>query len=68
LYRVVEIFNFLYVETVSLPVMWLMCVVCFHMIARNPATRWRYGEPHKVQITVKLEYTMVQQVDYKLVF
>ena len=26
--------------------MWLMCVVYFHMIARNSATRQSYREPH----------------------
>jgi hypothetical protein len=37
---------FFYVQTVSPPVMWLMCNVCFHMIPRNFASRRSYGEQH----------------------
>ena len=42
----VEIFNFLYGQAVSPPVMWLMCAVYVHMIARNSATSRSYQEPH----------------------
>ncbi len=53
----------------SPPVMWLMCIVYFHVIAHNSATKWSYGELHiYVEIAVALEYTTVQQLDYKSVF
>ena len=60
-------------QAVRPPVMWLMCVVYFHMITWLLVTLqpdeviWSHTHTH-VQITVELEYTMVQQLEYKSVF